>query len=77
LPWAASSPDMNIIENAWAYLDRKVRERYPLPTNPDQLWAALEEKWRKLDLGYVQRLDESMPGRVADLIDAEGLWTDH
>ncbi|KAJ3006799.1 hypothetical protein NUW54_g3802 [Trametes sanguinea] len=77
LPWAASSPDMNIIENAWAYLDRKVRERYPLPTNPDQLWATLEEEWRKLDLGYVQRLYESMPGRVADLIDAEGLWTDH
>ncbi|CDO75639.1 hypothetical protein BN946_scf184840.g22 [Trametes cinnabarina] len=56
LPWAASSPDMNIIENAWHHLDKQVRKRYPLPTNSNQLWAALEEEWRKLDLGYMLAL---------------------
>ncbi|KAJ3019647.1 hypothetical protein NUW54_g10 [Trametes sanguinea] len=33
LPWAASSSDMNIIENTWTYLNRKVHDHYPLPTN--------------------------------------------
>jgi transposase len=33
LDWAPSSPDMNIIEHVWDYLDRRVRTRSPLPMN--------------------------------------------
>ena len=47
LDWAPSSPDMNIIEHVWDYLDRRVRTRSPLPRNCDDLWMALQEEWAK------------------------------
>ncbi|KAL1942278.1 hypothetical protein VTO73DRAFT_6342 [Trametes versicolor] len=75
LPWAPSSPDMNIIEHAWYQLDRQVRARNPLPTNLDQLWAALQEEWERLDIEFIHKLYESMPRRVAALKEAKGHYT--
>lgn len=45
LSWLPSSPDMNIIEHVWNYLDRRVRTGDPLHRNPAELWAALLEEW--------------------------------
>lgn len=37
LPWALSSPDMNLIEHAWDTLDKQLRQRDHLPTSEDEL----------------------------------------
>ncbi|KIJ43112.1 hypothetical protein M422DRAFT_253615 [Sphaerobolus stellatus SS14] len=39
-------PDMNPIENIWGELEGQVQCRTPPPTTKNQLWAALEEKWK-------------------------------
>src|ERR1700678_1794616 len=44
LPWAPSSPDMNIIEHVWDQLDHLIRARDPLPRNKDEMWATLQEE---------------------------------
>lgn len=72
LPWAPSSLDMNPIEHVWAQLDRAVRARPILPRNRDELWEALEEEWYKLPLEFIANLYNSMPHRVAALMEAKG-----
>ena len=75
LPWAPSSPDMNIIEHAWDYVDRRIHAQVPLPSNTKQLWDALTEEWGKLDKYFVRRLYCSIPSRVQALKKAKGGYT--
>ncbi|QRW20438.1 Transposable element Tcb2 transposase [Rhizoctonia solani] len=72
LPWPAQSPDMNIIENVWSYLDRKVHSRNPPPCNTTELWEALHEEWECIDQGFITKLYESMPNRIDALLSAKG-----
>ena len=44
-PWPANSPDMSPIEHVRDALDRRVRQRVPVPTNIQPLRTAIEEEW--------------------------------
>ncbi|KZP24104.1 hypothetical protein FIBSPDRAFT_736333 [Athelia psychrophila] len=68
----AQSPDMSIIEHAWNEVDRQLRARFPLPKNVEELWEVLQEEWASLDIGYITSLYESMPRRVAAVIETKG-----
>jgi transposase len=72
LPWPAQSPDLNPIENLWDELERKVRKHNPLPKNKDNLWEILQEEWSKLDEDIYKNLVDSMPRRIAAVIDNKG-----
>ena len=67
LPWAPKSPDMNIIEHVWAYIDKRLEQRYPLPRSVDGLWEVIQEEWYKVPKSLITTLYESMPRRVAML----------
>lgn len=75
LPWSPNSPDMSPIENLWDYLDRMVRARNPLPRNVDELWAALREEWDNIPQGYIDKLYNSLPNRVRDVLKGKGQST--
>lgn len=75
LPWPPSSPDLNLIENLWEYLDRQVRKRRPLPSNVNQLWRYLEEEWARIDNHIIDNLYASIPRRIEAVEKAKGLWT--
>ena len=72
LPWPAQSPDLNPIENIWDELDRKVRKHKPLPKNQNDLWQILQEEWSKLDENIYKNLVDSMPRRIAAVIENRG-----
>ncbi|QRV81331.1 Transposable element Tcb2 transposase [Ceratobasidium sp. AG-Ba] len=72
LSWPASSPDMNIIENVWDFLDRRVRMHSPLPSRADSLWEILQEEWNGIPQLYIDKLYESMVHRVEELIERDG-----
>jgi hypothetical protein len=72
LDWPANSPNMNIIEHAWDYLDRRVHSQSPLPKNLGELWDALVEEWGTIEEEYITKLYESMPRRVQALLEAKG-----
>jgi hypothetical protein len=42
--WPSNSPDLNFIENVWAYLNKKVRARSRSFDNPENLWKIVEEE---------------------------------
>jgi len=75
LPWAPSSPDMNIIEHAWEHVDRRIRARNPLPSNSEELWNMLVEEWARLDRSYIRQLYRSIPHRIQTLKEAKGGYT--
>lgn len=70
--WPANSPDLNPIENLWHILRSNIRKRVPKPMRKEDLIAAVQEEWVKLDMKKVNRLIESMPRRLQAVIDAKG-----
>ena len=75
MSWPAQSADMNIIENVWAHLETKLRQRPVLPTNINQLWQALEEEWYQIDAEFIQALYSSFNRRIVALNAAKGGYT--
>jgi len=75
LTWPPNSPDQNIMEHVWDYIDHKIRAQPQLPRNIEELWTALQEEWGKIDRYYIRKLYRSIPNRVDALVHSKGLWT--
>ncbi|GFW37210.1 transposable element Tcb2 transposase [Trichonephila clavipes] len=50
LDWPPQSPDLNIIEHLWGYLESKLRARFPPPSTISALETALHEEWLHIPL---------------------------
>jgi hypothetical protein len=72
LDWPPNSPDLNIAENVWDHLERRVRARKPLPCSAEDLWIALQEEWFAVDKSFIDKLYESLPDRVHAVYKAHG-----
>ena len=72
------SPDLNVIESAWARLKERTRELIAdrLPRNHDELSDHVLDAWEEIaqDLNYFRRLADSMPRRAEGVREAEGYW---
>lgn len=75
LDWPPQSPDLNPIENLWAILDYRLRERRP--RNEEELFQQLENAWNLLEPELLVSLVESMPNRLKECIDREGYQTSY
>lgn len=75
LPWPSNSPDLNPIENCWAYLKLKVYSR----TNStiEELKKNIEDVWYNDDdmKQMIQRCVCSMNRRIKDVIKVKGSFT--
>ncbi|ROL55047.1 Transposable element Tc1 transposase [Anabarilius grahami] len=60
LAWPAYSPDMSPIEHVWDALDRRMRQRVPVPANIQQLRTANEEEWTNIPQATINNLINSM-----------------
>jgi len=75
--WPAQSPDLNPIEHPWFLLKRRLAA-YSKPTQGILgLWERIQEEWYKIEVGKCQRLIESMPRRVQEVIQAKGRYTSY
>ena len=72
LPWPAQNPDLNPIEHVWDYLEKAVHNRKPHPKNIEELSIYLNEEWEKLDRNFLQNLVNSIPRRIAAVINSKG-----
>jgi transposase len=71
--WPAKSPDLNIMENIWAWLAAQINLRKMRTTRG--LKKALAEEWEKLPPAMLKHLVASMPGRVQRIIECRGAAT--
>lgn len=72
LDWPPYSPDMSPIEHLWDVLDRRVRDRVPVPGNVQQLRDAITEEWDNIPQATIDNLINSMRRRCTALRDANG-----
>ncbi|CAK9827587.1 Transposable element Tc3 transposase [Anthophora retusa] len=72
LEWPALSPDVNIIENVWGYLSRKVYINNRQYSSREKLINAIEKEWNDIPLSYIETLYKSLPNRIFLIINNNG-----
>lgn len=70
LYWPGNSPDLNPIENVWAYMARKLPKT--LPRNEEELWDRVKAVWMSIPEGFINNLYRSMRRRIRAVIAARG-----
>ncbi len=74
LVWPAYSPDMSPIEHVWDALDRRIRQRVPVPANIQQLRTAIEEEWTNIPQATINNLINSMQRRWQMVVTPDTDW---
>ena len=83
MEWPPNSPDLNPIENLWAWLKLELHRCYPdtkyLPGSPETVKSVLKERlmevWWDIGEKMLNRLIESMSERVQAVLAAKGWYT--
>lgn len=75
MSWPAQSPDLNIIENVWLYIKRKLQSRIYMINSADELFQQTFQIWQDINLNYVRNLYESVPRRIKQVIRLKGHLT--
>ena len=72
LLWPAKSPDLNIIENIWSMMSRKINIVNPMPRNAQELRIAIHNAWQSITQATIRRLVVSVPRRLLAVVEANG-----
>ena len=75
IKWPGNSPDLNPIENCWIWMKKQLREENN--TSVPMLEASIARLWEEKmgDCQYLEALVNSMPRRMADVIERDGNMT--
>jgi transposase len=72
LDWPSQSPDLNPIEHAWRQLKLAIYARTDHASNLDEVFEIAKEEWLKLPMANLEKLVNSMPKRIQEVIAAKG-----
>jgi transposase len=64
LEWPANSPDLNIIEDIWAYINRRLSTYRKDPRTLDELWERVQDIWTTIPIETIHNLYASLPRRM-------------
>ena len=68
MSWPAQSPDINIIENLWLFIKRKLQSRVYIIKSKDDLFTEVQQIWMDITPDYVKCLYRSIPRRIFSVI---------
>ena len=74
-PYPTWSPDLNLIKHLWQHLKKRLGEHPTLSGGILELWERVEKEWEAIPQSVCRDLVESMPRRVAAVIEAKGGYT--
>lgn len=77
LEWPSNSPDLNIMENIWGILVRRVFVNGRQFSTVKQLKDEIINAWDSITVEDIQNLVNSMPNRIFSLIKTKGLKIDY
>lgn len=72
LEWPPYSPDLNIIENVWGWLVRKVYESGKQYSTKAELIEGIKHAWSTISLNYIEQIYNSIPNRIFEVISNKG-----
>lgn len=67
------SPDLNIMENVWRVLEQRLKKR--TFSDEEALRRGILEEWDGIDQGEINKLVQTMKGRVDEVILRQGKMT--
>ena len=70
MEWPAQSPDLNPIENVWAYIEVELKKH--VIKNKSQLAEKINEIWNNIPPSYIKKLNMSIPKRIEMVIRNKG-----
>ena len=73
MKWSPQSPDLNIIESLWDYLDQ--RKATKQPKSNGHLCQFLQDAWDNILLDYINKLQLSISKRINAVLAAKGRHT--
>lgn len=77
LDWPPCSPDINVIENVWSLIVRRVYANSKQYRAVDELKKAIVRAWEEIDLKVLGELVNSVPKRLIQTIERHGKMTDY
>lgn len=75
LEWPPYSPDLNIIENVWRLLSRKVYQSGRQYESKESLIEGIKIAWDEISLTLIEKLYNSLPNRIFEVISNKGGYT--
>lgn len=72
LEWPPYSPDINLIENVWAEMAKKVYCDSITYESIDNLKAAIRQSWSSISYDLIKSLYESLPERLFQIVSCNG-----
>lgn len=72
LDWPSLSPDLNIIENLWGWLTRRIYGSGKQFHTIEELKGAITTAWNEIPLEIIRNLYNSMENRIFEVINRNG-----
>lgn len=72
MEWPSNTPDLNPIENIWAFLKAQLRKYPRPPASKGELFQRLQTEWDKLGPNALRNYVADMPDRIAAVIANRG-----
>ena len=71
------SPNLNICENIFAYLSKKLYSGAKVYQSKDDLWGKLSRLFRVVEIDYIRKLYDSMSRRVYNILVCQSKLTNY
>lgn len=69
IPWPPQSPDLNLIENVWQLIKRRLKPAYETKA---ELQSHIVKEWADVEVAYVRKLYAGMRNRLTAVIKEKG-----